>query len=92
MWRKIMPSPGAEPLALSAIAVLLLAFLAAYVAGYFALCRRTTTDENYRCRLYGPKWQATMYWPAGKIESLLIGKPVEIIWTPPDICQRLPPA
>jgi nitrate reductase NapE component len=75
--------------AFAAIAVLFFAVLSAYVVGYFGLCIGSIRDESGSCRLYAEKWQATIYRPAASIESLLIGKPVDIVSRPPDNWQRL---
>jgi hypothetical protein len=73
---------------LSIIAGVLLAVLgvglAIYVGGYFALSVRHPgpVAESW-CRIYQRKWQAEIYKPAAKVESVLTGDAVITYWQPP---------
>jgi hypothetical protein len=75
--------------AVAAIAVLFFAVLTAYVVGYFGLCIGSSSDETGSLRLYAEKWQAAIYRPAANVESLVLGKPVDIILRPPQNWQQV---
>lgn len=80
-----MPSPrkkGDWPVvAALVVAVLLLAALGGYVGGYLALSYRVDVEGDERLwRAYDYKWQAAVFTPAAKVESLLIGRPVRAVW------------
>ena len=66
---------------------LLMLLLTTYVAGYFVLGHVTHAyDESgpqgeplSKFRYYKQEWQANIYRPLGKLETLLTGLPVEIL-------------
>lgn len=66
-----------------AVMLLLVAALGLYVVGYFA----TSTSHSgpipdSRCRIFRLKWQADIYKPAAKVESVVTGDHVSTHWQP----------
>jgi len=50
-----------------------------YFAAYFTL---GTSDDNYTVRVFKDPWQANLFMPAAKIESLMVGHSVStVVWT-----------
>jgi hypothetical protein len=54
-----------------------------YVGGYFALSRTSggATPDDW-CRIYRMKWQAEIFKPAAKVESMITGDEVSTYWMP----------
>ena len=53
------------------------------VAGYFALSRTSTgAAPDHWCRIYRLKWQAEIFKPAAKVESVITGDHVSTYWMP----------
>jgi hypothetical protein len=47
-----------------------------YVAGYLALSRTSPGAPDHWCRIYRLKWQAEIFKPAAKVESVITGDEV----------------
>ena len=67
------------PTALAGVAVLIFVFFSAYFVGYFSLSSVRFSVHGERIRIFGAEWQATVFHPATKIESLVTGEDVETI-------------
>jgi hypothetical protein len=50
------------------------ALLAVYVAGYLL------GRQNSSVYCFNAKWKCMLYWPAGRLESLLVGAPVHLCY------------
>ena len=56
---------------------------AAYVGGYLGLCKLVENSDGTRCcRLYAHDWQATIFKPAGWMESKLTGVKIIVVQHP----------
>jgi hypothetical protein len=54
-----------------------------YVAGYLALSRTSPgATPDHWCRIYRLKWQAEIFKPAAKVESVITGDEVSTYWMP----------
>jgi hypothetical protein len=60
-----------------ALAGILLAFVAAYMASYFATSKLFPGPPGMRLRTFKTEWQSTFYHPAAFLESVLTGRRVE---------------
>ncbi len=61
------------------LSALLITVLAAYGLGYF-LGSETVTERNKKERFFSAAWQVTLYRPAARAESAILGIPVELGW------------
>ena len=61
------------------VGAILLCLLAAYVIGYFALGESGyfVGTRPARARIYSYEWQADLFRPAARVETLLVGQAVE---------------
>lgn len=66
------------PVIATAVTVLLLAALAIYVAGYFAL-PHTIHGPSTTLREYPAPWLASTYYYAGKVETYFAGWQIDVI-------------
>ena len=54
-----------------------------YVAGYLALSRTSSgAIPDHWCRIHRLKWQAEIFKPAAKVESVVTGDEVSTYWMP----------
>ena len=65
-------NPASSPLI---VAIILVAVLAAYVSAYY-LMGTVGSAGAQRLHVYPTQWQATLFTPAAKVESLLLGREV----------------
>jgi hypothetical protein len=78
-----MPSPHKKadwPIVAALLAVIVLAPLGLYVTGYFLLSTRTI-DIGYDgavVRWFDSRWATQVYYPAAKVEGVLIGNRVRV--------------
>ncbi len=66
---------------------IIIAILAAYVAGYFVLPIQVTKVGTFPgrplvIRVYRHKWLAKVYWPLGKMEGTATGTDVTLFGAP----------
>jgi len=61
-------------------AAILIALLAAYLIGYFAAGRNgvaTIGPRSVRLHIYQHRWQADLFRPLARVESVLVGQEVD---------------
>jgi hypothetical protein len=56
---------------------------ATYLAGYFVLPRwQSGATPEHRCRIFRWQWAATIYRPAGAVESAVTGNEIDVVCFP----------
>jgi hypothetical protein len=82
-----MPSPRKTadwPIVAAIVLAMVLMPLGVYVGGYYATGEKLETPSRSYYRIYSTRWQARIFWPAARVESVFTGDEIVTVTQSPE--------
>jgi hypothetical protein len=72
------------PIVTAVVLAVVLVPLGVYVGGYFVTGEKLETPSSSYYRIYPTRWQARIFWPAARVESVFTGDEIVTVIQSPE--------